>query len=290
MRVLMYGYGWIGHKVCSLLLRTGHTVVQATARADSWTDVYAEVVSSHPTHVVCCVGRTHGTYHGTTYPTIDYLELPGTLAENIRDNLYAPIVLSSVCQLQGIHLTYFGTGCIFNESEDTSAYTEASLPNFFGSSYSVVKGYTDMAMHDMFNHTVLNLRIRMPITDEEHPRNFITKILNYPKICSIPNSMSVLDDLLPHLPTLMEKQTVGTLNFTNPGVISHNEILEMYKALVDPTFTWENFSIEEQHTLLLSKRSNNHLDTSKLETLIAVTPIKEAMMATILRMKKNHTK
>ena len=44
-------------------------------------------------------------------------------------------------------------------------------------------------MH-LMEDTVLNLRIRIPI-DSEHPRNFITKIVNYEKICNCPNSMTV---------------------------------------------------------------------------------------------------
>ena len=45
---------------------------------------------------------------------------------------------------------------------------------------------------------------------------------------------------------LAEQNETGTLNLTNPGLISHNEILEMYKEIVDPTFKWSNFSVEEQ--------------------------------------------
>lgn len=274
MRVLVYGAdGWIGGKVCALLAH--HTVVHGTARADSFKDVSAELESVQPTHVVCCVGRTHGLSH----PTIDFLELPGNLGVNLRDNLYAPLVLASVCKARTVHLTYLGTGCIF---DGDTPYTEDALPNFFGSSYSTVKGYTDRMMHDLFDDCVLNLRIRMPVSSERHPRNFIHKITHYQKICSIPNSITVLDDLLPHLPVLMERKTVGTLNFTNPGVISHNEILAMYKELVDPSFTWENFTLDEQNTILLSKRSNNHLDTTRLEALVQVTPVCDAVRAVLL--------
>ena len=81
----------------------------------------------------------------------------------------------------------------------------------------------------------------MPITGEENSRNFITKITNYEYICSIPNSMTVLPELLPLVLDMMKNKTVGTINLTNPGLISHNEILEMYKEIVDPEFTWKNF-------------------------------------------------
>jgi 3,5-epimerase/4-reductase len=64
----------------------------------------------------------------------------------------------------------------------------------------------------------------------------------------------------------MKSGKKGTYNFTNPGLISHNEMLEMYKEIVDPKFTWKNFTVDEQNMILDSKRSNNFLDTTKLES------------------------
>jgi dTDP-glucose 4,6-dehydratase/UDP-glucose 4,6-dehydratase len=107
----------------------------------------------------------------------------------------------------------------------------------------------------------------MPITGEKNPRNFITKITQYAKICSVPNSMTVLDELLPYVVTMITDNVTGTINLTNPGLISHNRILEMYRDIVNPFFTWQNFSQEEQRKILAADRSNNYLDTTKLETL-----------------------
>ena len=55
----------------------------------------------------------------------------------------------------------------------------------------------------------------MPITNIDESRNFITKITNYQKICSIPNSMTVLPELLPYLVKLLKMKYTGTLNFKN---------------------------------------------------------------------------
>ncbi len=76
--------------------------------------------------------------------------------------------------------------------------------------------------------------------------------------------MSVLDELIPIAVHMMSQKIQGTWNFTNPGTIEHNQILEMYKEIVDQNFCWKNFSQSEQDAILLSKRSNNHLDTTKL--------------------------
>lgn len=289
--------GWIGSKVYNLLVAFDKiiTVHKARSRADD-ADAVEKELGSFPntvTHVMSFIGRTHGTYEGQTIGTIDYLEKPGKLVENMRDNLFSPLILAEICKKRNIHFTYLGTGCIFDYDElhplgqDDRGFVESDKPNFFGSSYSIVKGYTDRLMQTIYNDSALNVRIRMPITDEINPRNFITKITNYDKICSIPNSMTVLNDLLPVLIEMALNGQVGTVNLTNPGTITHNEILEMYKEIVNPDFKWSNFSIEEQNTILASKRSNNCLNTKKLESIATVKDIKTSVKDIIFQMKSN---
>jgi hypothetical protein len=64
----------------------------------------------------------------------------------------------------------------------------------------------------------------------------------------------------------MVRRKTGTYNCTNPGLISHNDILEKYRDIIDPGFTWENFTLEEQSKVLKSDRSNNLLDTTLMES------------------------
>ncbi len=268
MKLLIYGAnGWIGRQFTNFLDQQSIiTYTKSLQRADDIPAVTAELEDGKYSHVLCLIGRTSGVYKGKHINTIDFLEHPGNLTLNVRDNLFAPIALAVLCEKFGIHLTYLGTGCIFEYDDIHTSiecgWTEEDTPTFFGSAYSTVKGYTDRLMH-LFN--VLNLRIRMPISRESNARNFITKITKYEKICSIPNSMTVLSDFFPVWLDLMTREKVGTYNCTNPGVITHNEILAMYRDIVDPSFTWKNFTIEEQDLILDAKRSNNHLDTRKLE-------------------------
>lgn len=113
---------------------------------------------------------------------------------------------------------------------------------------------------------VCTLRVRMPISsDLTNPRNFITKISRYNKVVNIPNSMTVLDELLPISIEMAKRNCRGIWNFTNPGVVSHNEVLEMYRDYIDPKFKWENFGLEEQAKVIVAPRSNNELDTTKLK-------------------------
>jgi UDP-glucose 4,6-dehydratase len=93
---------------------------------------------------------------------------------------------------------------------------------------------------------VCNLRVRMPISsDLSNPDNFITKITRYEKVVNIPNNMTVLGELLPIWIEMEKRNCIGIWNFTNPGVVSHNEILQMYIKHIDPTFKWTNVSLEE---------------------------------------------
>jgi len=68
-------------------------------------------------------------------------------------------------------MLYFGTGCIFHydevhTEENQVGFTEEDYPNFFGSAYSTIKGKVDTLMRQY--PTVLNARIRMPISDHHH--------------------------------------------------------------------------------------------------------------------------
>ncbi len=297
MKVLIYGSkGWIGKQFVQICKNSNTDYIVGLTHCENVKELENEIREVQPTHIVSFIGRTHGNIGDRVYTTIDYLEQEGKLVENVRDNLFSPMILAMLAKKHNIHYTYLGTGCIFKFDEthpfgqETNGFNEKSLPNFFGSSYSIVKGFTDQLMH-MYENSVLNLRIRMPITGEQNPRNFITKITTYEKICSIPNSMTVLPELLPIVLDMMKNNTVGTINLTNPGLISHNEILEMFKEIVDPDFTWSNFSAEEQRKILASDRSNNYLDTSKLQYLYPqVKNIKDSVRDMLVQYASTYVK
>lgn len=296
MRVLVFGaHGWLGPQIIAHLVAKNHTALIAKSRLGGANPVQdeeidREIVATAPTHVLLAVGRTHMPGQGTTATTIDCLEgSPDRLRLNVRDNLEAPVQVARVCAKRGVHVTYIGTGCIYHyddahpqgATDASKMFSESDPPNFFGSSYSIVKGTTDGLLRQLPG--VLNARIRMPVGDTDHPRNFITKITTYKKVVNIPNSMTVLHNLLPVLVDLMNRGITGPINFVNPGAVSHNQILELYRDIVDPSFTWENFTVEEQTEVLLSGRSNCELDATRLTTLSpevkpALQAIRECMV------------
>ena len=141
----------------------------------------------------------------------------------------------------------------------------------------------------------LILRLRMPVSDDLHSRSFVSKITKYERVVDIPNSNTVLYDLLPASVLLAEHNELGIYNFTNPGAISHNEVLALFKELVRPSFSWKNFSLEEQSKILKAGRSNCKLDTTKLEKKLkeynyTVPEVHEAYRQCFKRMAANGTK
>jgi len=283
MKFLLYGKGWIGLQVAELLQKDGDEVAWGKERVDDVEKVEIELREVKPDRVMCMIGRTHSA----TCATIDCLESKDMLATNVKDNLFAPVSLALLCQKVGIHMASIATGCIFCYDEAHTiggqGFTPSDVPNFFGSSYSVVKGFTDRLLHQI---PCLTFRIRMPISGTSSGRDFITKISKYQKICSIENSMSYLPSLLPVMIDLSRKSHLGVINMTNPGTICHNRVLELYKEIVDPGFMWENFSEEEQAKILAAGRSNNLLDTAFLEEEYPEVPgIEEAVVLALKAMR-----
>lgn len=194
--------------------------------------------------------------------------LPSQQIETIRANVIGCLNLADVCHQSNIHMTYYGTGCIFTYDEahpiGGKGFTEEDDANFRGSYYSHTKAAVEDLLRQYTN--VLTLRVRMPIVANLlYPRNFITKIIKYDKVIDIPNSMTVLPELLPLSLEMAKRGLTGVLNFTNPGAISHNEILQLYKEYVDDEFVWKNFSVEEQADVIVAPRSNNMLETKRIE-------------------------
>ncbi|KAL2623670.1 hypothetical protein R1flu_003875 [Riccia fluitans] len=260
-KFLIYGKtGWIGGLLGELCTKQGIDYVYGNARIENRSALEADIASAKPTHVLNAAGVTGR-------PNVDWCESHKT--ETIKANVVGTLTLADVTKQHGITLVNFATGCIFEYDEahpegSGIGFKEEDTPNFVASFYSKTKAMVEELLKNYDN--VCTLRVRMPITsDLKNPRNFITKITRYEKVVNIPNSMTVLDELLPIAIEMAKRNLKGLWNFTNPGVVSHNEVLEMYKEYIDPSFKYTNFTLEEQAKVIVAPRSNNELDASKLK-------------------------
>ncbi|RMY29546.1 hypothetical protein D0866_08625 [Hortaea werneckii] len=265
-RFLIWGgaTGWVGGHLEKLLISQGKDVHTTGVRMENQTEVQRVLDEIRPTHVINCAGKTGR-------PNVDWCE--DHKLETIRANVIGTLILADECEMRGIHCTVMATGCIYASQYTpdhthllSPAFQETNPANFSGSFYS----YTKSRVEDLlrFYPSTLILRLRMPVSDDLHPRNFVTKITHYSHVVSVPNSNSILHDLLPLAIAMAEHAETGVVNFTNPGAISHNEVLGLYREIVDPGFKWENFTLEEQGRVVKAGRSNCELDTTKLMGIV----------------------
>lgn len=275
--------GWIGNQLADLLSAKGKQFYFSTNRLENLESIAKELDLLKPTRVLNAAGCTGR-------PNVDWCE--DNKQQTTRTNVIGTLGLADLCWQRKIHMTNYATGCIFEYDSDHTiggmGFTEDDTPNFTSSFYSYTKGLVERLLAPYDN--VLNLRIRMPLSDDLHPRNFITKITQYDRVVNVPNSMTVLRDLLPVSITMSIRKLTGVYNFTNPGAISHDEILTLFKQYIDPEFTWKNFSLEEQSAILKSGRSNNTLCVAKLQKDlpdVTIPHIKQSIVSLFERMRDN---
>eukprot|EP00600_Ochromonadales_sp_CCMP1393_P005325 CAMPEP_0174969740 /NCGR_PEP_ID=MMETSP0004_2-20121128/8947_1 /TAXON_ID=420556 /ORGANISM="Ochromonas sp., Strain CCMP1393" /LENGTH=310 /DNA_ID=CAMNT_0016219297 /DNA_START=37 /DNA_END=969 /DNA_ORIENTATION=- len=281
---LLFGKnGWIGGKLIELLQAQGKTYHLADTRSQNRESVVAEIEKYKPTHILNAAGVTGR-------PNVDWCE--DHKVETIRTNVVGCLNIADICAEKGIHHLLYATGCIFEYDDEHviggKGFTEDDSPNFHKSFYS----HTKAMVEDLLKYypTTCTLRVRMPISDDLSPRNFITKIVKYDRVVNVPNSMTVLTELLPRSLIMAERGLTGIYNFCNPGAISHNEVLDLYKKYIDNDYTYTNFTLDEQALILKAGRSNNTLEHDKLQAAVPDVPLDEihvAMEKVFQRMRVN---
>lgn len=212
-KLLIYGSrGAVGRDLLSYLKereeQTKWSVMEGTVRVDG--DVEDELIKTKPHVVICTVGRTGK-------------RCEDNLNENVRDNLYAPLRLAELCRKHHIYMVYIGTGCIFKDNEMKEPFT--------GNAYSTVKGYVDRLMQELYDDTVLNVRIRMPFFCyfEGNARDYLNKLNGYDEVVmDVPNSFSVMRTVWPVFFQLIEQKTTGIVNLCNPGGVTNRDILQIF--------------------------------------------------------------
>ncbi|CAL0323108.1 unnamed protein product [Lupinus luteus] len=283
LKFLIYGRtGWIGGLLGKLCDEDGIAWEYGKGRLEDKKSLLEDMFRVMPSHVLNAAGVTGR-------PNVDWCE--SHKVETIRTNVVGTLNLADICKEHGLYLMNFATGCIFEYDKEHPlgsgiGFKEEDKPNFIGSFYSKTKAMVEDLLKEYDN--VCTLRVRMPISsDLNNPRNFITKISNYNKVVNIPNSMTVLDELLPIAIEMAKRNLKGIWNFTNPGVISHSEILELYKEYINPKFKWENFNLEEQAKVIVAPRSNNEMDALKLKKEFPdLLPIKDSIIKFVFEPNK----
>lgn len=222
-------------------------------------------------------------------PNVDWCEIHQL--ETIAGNTLLPIMIAEACQKKGIYLLHIGTGCVFyGDSPDPEGWREDDFANP-SAVYTRSKYAADLALSTLSNVGIA--RIRMPVDTVSSPGNLIDKLISFPKVADVVNSLTVVEDMIKVFRALLEKKAAGIFHVTNPGAIQHREIMKMYKEMVDPDHTNDWIGEEElvSEGLAKRKRSNNIMQSKNLEKLgIHMRPVKEAVRDTMKKYAKHKNK
>jgi len=227
-----------------------------------------------PKVVVNCIG-----FCGR--PNVDQCETEKS--KTYMSNVVLPLMLAEACDRYDIQMIHIGSGCIFfgespnihfdvnprdsfarralvpSPKKDTGwKETDFANPKSY---YSKTKYACDLALGQMDN--VTTLRIRMPVSKQNNPRNFINKVRGYNKVIDVPNSMTFVDDLVKVVDWSINNQKTGLYHVVNPGPLSAADVMREYQKYV-PEHKFEAITEAELDTMTVAKRSNCIINGDKL--------------------------
>jgi 3,5-epimerase/4-reductase len=254
-RTLVFGGGWLG---TWWVARMPGAILSTADIADPEA-VEAALDAADPDRVVNAAGKTGR-------PNVDQLE--GMPEVTRRSNVTGPLVLAAACRRRGLHFTHLSSGCMYTGSPP-GGFEEEDPPNFSGSVYARSKAEAEAALRAF---DALQLRLRLPLSEVPHPRNLLTKLLGYPRIVRVANSITVLEDFERAAFGLVEGEAEGVWNVVNDGVEFHDELLALYRDRVQPGLAFE--VVPEPALGLRAGRSNCVLSTRKLHAAgLALPPL-----------------
>ena len=279
---LIYGKtGWIGGMLGRLLANVNHTYYYGYGRLQDRAMIEQDIARCRPTHILNAAGITE--QH-------DFHWCATRKRSLLQTNVLGALNLVDVAHAHGVHVTNFTTGSIYTYDDEhpinsSRGFTEEDTPNFRGSYYSTTQATVEDLVKEYDN--VMQLRLRMPVDDDlRNPRNIIYKVANCTEVVDAPNSMSVLNELLPLAIEGALRKLTGVYNFTNPGVISSSEIRQLLKDYCCEDFEWEGFAPEEQSERLVA-RSDCELDGKKLQQIFPdIMNIKSSLIKHVFKAKK----
>lgn len=271
MKIITLGNGFIAGEL-------PYEIVSDRLQADE-VQIRNLIYKYNPDVIVNCIAYTG-------IKNIDDCEI--NKEKTLLSNLTIPTILANECHKLGIHFVQLASGCIYY----------GPSPNIFGwgttgysiavdegwketdhanplSYYSRTKYAADLAIGNLPN--VTTLRLRMPISSKNHPRNLINKLLNYQNVVETLNSVTFIDELISVIDWAIQEEKMGIYHVANPEPITHSQILEEYRKYF-PNHQYNKITTDQLNDYIKAPRSNCILDTTKLqEAGFKMSPTKQAL-------------
>lgn len=282
--------GYVGSALSKYLETNEEPYTTYTARFPlNRNDFKRHLIKNGVDAVINCAGFTGK-------PNVDECEKEGLKIECLNANTILPRLIADVCNDLSIRMVHVSSGCIFTDgacdkgSKPFLEFTEDDKPNFtFGDGNCSWYSGTKALGEQLLNEDACIARLRIPFNEEINSRNYITKLIQYPKLLNATNSFSQLDEFVAALLTLANGYSRGPINLTQPGYMTTMEVVEILRKyhLLDKAKDWFN-SHEDFLSHVIAPRSNCVLDSSNaIRDGIKLTPIQDAMEEAISKYAYN---
>jgi len=223
--------------------------------------IISVLLNYKPDVVVNCIGKTGR-------PNVDWCE--SNKEATASGNVTLPLLIAEACHDLGIHMIQIGSGCIYFGPSPCKGHTSSAIDPGWretdfanpASFYSKTKYSCDLMLAEMPH--VTTLRIRMPVSDKDVPRNLINKLRGYKQVIDIPNSMTFMDDLTRCVEWAANNRPGGIFHVANPQPVTAAQIMQEYQKYV-PEHQFEIIDERQLDGMTVAKRSNCILSTDKLQ-------------------------
>lgn len=265
MIYLLGGSGYVGHAY-QTLLRRKNIPFRNLRRAEfdyTQTAALTELLRREPPEFLINAAGYTGK------PNVDACELHR--AECLFGNAVLPGRIAEACAAAGVPWGHVSSGCIYTGARpDGAGFTETDAPNFTFrqdncSFYSGTKGLGEEVLAGAPQAFVWRLRI--PFNEADNPRNYLTKLMRYPRLLEAENSISQLEEFVAATFACWEKRIpFGTYNVTNPGRVTTREVVALIEQSGVCRKQFEFFASEDEFMRVAAKtpRSNCVMDSAKL--------------------------
>lgn len=223
----------------------------------------------------------------TGKPNVDACEIHK--AECLQGNAVLPGIVREACEQTGLPWGHVSSGCIYTgKREDGGGFTELDAPNFSfrtdnSSFYSGCKAIGEECLEAAENAFIWRLRI--PFDNRDNPRNYLTKLIQYPRLLEAENSVSQLDEFAQaSFDCWQQRVPFGIYNVTNTGSVTTRQVTELIRKNLLPDKEFDFFANEAEFMQIAAKtpRSNCVLDNSKLRDAgIKISDVEDALVAAL---------
>lgn len=200
----------------------------------------------------------------TGRPNVDEAELRKEECWNL--NVLIPLNINKSCNNIGVKYYHISSGCIYNGYH--TKFTEKDKPNFglfdTSSFYSKSKHGFELMSRELNNKII---RVRMPISPDDNPRNYLNKIFKYDNLIEFKNSKTYIPDLCIFIDNLIQHDSVqmttgqDIYNVVNSAPLFTSEVCKLMESYGMANKNWSFVDISQLD--INAPRSNCVLSSEK---------------------------